>query len=328
MFQHIFDVPVQPKNDPAFIDYGQFLDDLDTLQDNLNRTEFNASLKPTAETEQFSKEIANPTLIQDPNSGINYSVYQLNQDSSGTPLLLNLSWSVAAGLKPGVGELKAYASHLKNRPISVIEAEAHGKTDIPNRSWRKNATFATIAASRLSIINALGIDDFDIVGTSMGGVIAAKTAELAGDRAKNLVTISTVSFEKMQRLKFGIAFALKESAHQKHYYREATPEIQEEAGMGFVGSKKSIPTLMNFYYMMAKSEVPNAVLNLNPDTKWYDFVGSKEEVTDWRDHLAVLRQRNALIPRSSQLYILGSEKHSWTLHINAAAAAVAAVINQ
>lgn len=317
------DFPIYPEDSANF---SSFEDKLNESQFQ-RQYEFEQRLIPAPETQQFRDEMNDVTRVIDEKTGITYGVYQVNRDMSGKPLVLNMSWSVAAGEKPGRGEVKAYATHLR-RPITVIDTEAHGKTDIPKRPWRKGITFDDIAAAHLRVINHLGIVEFDIEGLSLGGVIAAKIAQQAGSRVGTLVTVSTLSFEEMKERELAVGFVIKENKHQKRYVREATPETRAEAGVGFVGTLASVPTLLRLAAMMTQEVVPEAIRQLSPDTKWYDFVGSKEEVTDWRAHLQVVRERNKLLPGSSSIYILGQETHAWSVHINSIAEAVASVLEK
>ncbi len=319
----VLNSPVFVEGSPDFENYEAELDYLSSRK----RIDFAQSILPNPETEQFKDEMDNAAHIIDEETGITYGVYQVNRDKSGKPLVLNMSWSVAAGIKPGRQEVKAYSERLE-RPITVIDMEAHGETEVPNRSWRKSITFDEIASTHLRIIDKLGVDEFDIEGMSMGGIVAAKIAEKAGSRVGALVTVSTISFEAMKKRDLALGFILREGSHQKQYVKEAHQAISDEAGVGFVGKISSVPSLLRLATMMTERVVPEAINRLNPNTKWYDFVGSKEEVTDWQAHLEKIRERNKLHPQSSSVYILGHETHSWGVHINAVAEAVTAVLKK
>lgn len=286
---------------------------------------FEDRLRPSPETSQFSQEMATPTFIEDPVTGINYATYTVNQDQSNKPVVLNLGWSVGAANEPGRNEVKAYASHYDG-PITVIDTEATGQTSVPNRHWIKNATFDDIAASRLRVLDSLGLENFDIVGHSMGGVVAAKVAALAHERLAKLVTISTVSFKEMPKSQLAIGFVVKEGLSQRDYKKQAPKEIQEEVFSGFAGSLKSLPTLFKLYKLMSHDVTSEAIRHLSPETKWFDFVGSLEHVTNWSDHLRLVRERNDSNPHSSYLYVLGSETHAWDVYINSLAEAAASTL--
>lgn len=291
------------------------------------RVEFDEARIPTSESEQFTTEMTDPIHVEDLETGMNYGVYKINRDAPGLPLIINMAWSEAAGVLPGRKDLKAYATHI-NRPIFVIDTEGRGETDVPNRTQRKELTFDDIAAAHLRIIDGLEIDEFDIVGRSMGGVIAAKMAEQAGERVGTLVTISTVGFEEMKFRELANGFFIKGSANLKDYINDAPEAIRDESGGASPFTLKNTPTLLKLTKLMTDKVVPDAVEKLSPSTHWCDVVGSKEEVTDWKDHLETVRRRNAQLPGSSSEHILGSEFHSWGVHANAVALSVASVLKR
>ena len=287
---------------------------------------FEAGLRPIPQTETFSAEMDNPIRIPDEISGRSYGVYQVNQDQPGTPLVMNMSWSEAVGSKTGRSEVNAYASRI-TRPIIVIDMEGHGETDPISRPWHSGETFDTLAAAHLRIVYQLGIDDFDIQGMSMGGVVAAKMAEQAGERVGKLTTISTVSLEDRKLLTFFWGFGVREAGHQRRYVKSAPEEVSDVVDSGFVGSLRGVSTLLCLATMMTKETVLEAIMNLSPRTQWHDFVGSAEEVTDWRRHLEIVRARNKAYPRSSSLHVLGGETHAWSsIYLSHVATYVAAAL--
>lgn len=309
---------VYSKDNSAFVDVEAVLD----VNQHIKRLEFAGRLLPTPETERFEAEMDSPLHLVDEVTGIRYGVYQVNTHKVGEPLVMNLGWSVTAGAKPGRHEVKAFATHL-DRPITVIDTEAHGETDIPPRSWRQSITFDEMAAAHLRIIDQLDISKFDIEGRSMGGILAAMVAERAGSRVGTLITMSTVSFEPMSGRELAVGFALRETLHQRAYMKQAVPAIRKEADGGFLGTFRNLSALYRYFMLMREEILPNVVQRLSPSTTWHDFVGSKEEVTNWQAHLQAVRQRNERLPHSSSLYVLGSESHAWDVYINASAEAVA-----
>ncbi len=286
--------------------------------DRISKSDFNSLLYPKPETTEYTRAIENPVYITDSSTGISYATYTLNGQSTNVPLVAFLSWSVGVENRPGRSDVKALSDHYDG-PLIVIDHEATGKSENPSRSWRQQASFDCLAASRMRVLGSLGVDNFHVAGFSMGGVVAAKVAELARERAKSLTTVSTVSFSQTNLGQFGFNFLIREGLRQTKYVREAPQSIRDEAYAGFAGEFKSLPTLLKFYRLMGASIVPQAIQNLSESTKWQDYVGSKEKVTDWKDHLKVVRDRNKLVPRSSKLYVLSGESHSWGVYSNSVA---------
>ena len=312
---------------PQAQEYANLLSERDSA-----RAEFDQRLEASPETAQFAEEIKHPDYIEDEKSGIKYAVYELNKDKEGDPVVINLAWSVGADTPVGRNDLSAYAQKI-DRPLKVIDMEATGKTEVPNSEWRKSATFEEIAASHLRVVDKMDVDNFDLVGYSMGGVVSAKMAALAGDRVKNLVTISAPGFSELGLLKLARGFVVDEAKFAKEYSSSARESIQEQskkAGHGtYVGPRNlgGVMALAKYASLMAKPTLEGISKELSPQTHWVDVVGSKEAITDYADHLAVVGDRNLEHPHSSKSHILGSESHSWGLNTQSVAEVASAYIN-
>jgi pimeloyl-ACP methyl ester carboxylesterase len=295
-----------------------------------SRQEFAGRLEPSPETDQFKEEIKTPRMVEDPESGVNYAVYELNRDKQGTPLVVNLAWSVPAGTGVGRADVNEFAQHI-DRPIKVIDMEATGQTGIPDRAARKAATFESLAASHLRVIDQLGVDKFDIAGYSLGGVMATEIAAQAGDRVSNVVTMAAPGFEDISMVELGRGFVLKEGENAKTYREDAAelrPTILEQDKAAQADTKgtvtlKNAPMLIKLAGLMTKEAAAEAVGRLSPDTKWTDIVGSQDPVTAWTGHLEAVRERNARYPRSSAEHVLGGETHGMGMHRPAMAEVVA-----
>ena len=107
----------------------------------------------------------------------------------------------------------AYEEHGSGRPLLFIAgltatryhwlgfdrrfADAHRVITFDNRGVGETtvtrAPYSTVqmAEDALGLLDALGIDQADIVGTSMGGMIAQELALLAPDRVRRLVLVCT-----------------------------------------------------------------------------------------------------------------------------------------
>jgi pimeloyl-ACP methyl ester carboxylesterase len=279
------------------------------------RAQFAAHLDPQPETEQFAEEMSHEQLVEDPETGLKLGVYELNRGKTGRPVVLHLPWSVSAASGVGRGDLNILAQHI-DRPVVVIDIEGMGSSDaIPGK-----VTFDDLAAAHLRVIDQIGIDEFDLAGFSMGGVMSARLAVAAGDRVKRLVTVSSPGFADEGFLSFAKHFAMDEGKFAKTYMAEAGEAVQRDMGDSGAGSYvgprnyRGIKALLGYAAQMSKPVLADLAEHLSPKTQWVDIVGSKEAISDYADHLAVVRERNEKTPHSSQSHILGSETHSWGVH--------------
>ncbi|MDT4848028.1 hypothetical protein D3C86_2087160 [compost metagenome] len=53
---------------------------------------------------------------------------------------------------------------------------------------------------------------------------------------------------------------------------------------------------------------------LAASTHWTDIVGIKDKITDYRDHLRVIRSRNERHPGSSTSFLVADQGHAWVTH--------------
>jgi pimeloyl-ACP methyl ester carboxylesterase len=314
-------------------EYAQLLGNQDA-----ERKAFEARLEPSAESPQFAAEMAEPHMIQDPETGLNYAVYQVNTDKQGTPLVINLAWSVPAGKGVGRADVHEFSTHLPDRPIVVVDMVATGKTEVPDRAARKDMNFEDLSAAHLRVIDqAIGADTkFDVSGYSLGGVMAAGIAAQAGDRVGNVITTAAPGFEDISLVELGKGFALQEGK-SAGVYRESAKEERptiyaqdQEAQANTKGTitLRNAPALIRLAGLMTKEATADAIQRLDPSTKWTDIVGSKDAVSDWTGHLEAVRERNAKHPRSSTEHVLGSETHGVGMHRPAMAEAVAVTLQK
>ena len=69
--------------------------------------------------------------------------------------------------------------------------------------------------------------------------------------------------------------------------------------------------LMKTIRQTVNASLAETIVTLNDDTRWIDMIGTKDHMTDYKDHLALVRQRNQEVPRSSSVYLLAGESHMW-----------------
>lgn len=101
---------------------------------------------------------------------------------AGSPVLLIHGLGYARwGWEPIMGGLSA-----RHRMIS-FDNRGIGASDVPPGPY----TMADMAADALAVLDAAGVDRADVVGTSLGGMVAQELAVTAPDRVERLVLLCT-----------------------------------------------------------------------------------------------------------------------------------------
>ncbi len=296
-------------------------------------TAYKEELLPVGEQDQFRREAENPHFKFDKEVGIDYAIYRLNTDKEGVPLVVQFPWSVGSESRSGRALLKALCSKIQ-RPIIAIDTVATGKTSIPSLKWILQTDFTQIAASQWRVLQQeleeLGANQFDIFGVSMGGVLAAKIAQQAKDKARILVTYSTPGFAEKEFPKFVRGFAVDEGKALEKLMQENAYGIRDDfefygefyGKLLFgkftpeqFGRLKRFPAYVRFAWLMAEPVLWGLPKDLSLETWWMDIVGSREAITGMEEHLAKIRQRNDLsqkedLPKKSSIHILGSQPHA------------------
>lgn len=103
-----------------------------------------------------------------------------NDDAPGRPVLVQHD---AAGSSEVVQHLAS--GFIGKRPVIAINLPGHGESD--NTLPKGRVTVAGYAKSVLAALQALGVKDFDFVGTWGGGLVGLELALLAPKRLKRLV---------------------------------------------------------------------------------------------------------------------------------------------
>ena len=183
---------------------------------------------PQPETPQFATELNEPAYMTQ--NEITFGVFRLNRDNEQdgiSPVVINLGIGEKAQSGEGRAALNAFAQTIK-RPIVVIDMPGLGASSDVSASKLAKLTFDSLGNNYLEILNELGVDKFDAVGLSTGGVLASKIAERAGDRAEHLVTFSTPSFEKKTATEFLHNARKKNRPAYKDAVANAPASVQEE----------------------------------------------------------------------------------------------------
>jgi pimeloyl-ACP methyl ester carboxylesterase len=101
---------------------------------------------------------------------------------AGEPLIL---------LHGGVGEIQMFGEVLpslaQNRRVVAVDLQAHGRTSDINRPL----SFELMADDIAALIKHLGIEEADVMGYSLGGGVALRTAIQHAEVVKKLVLVST-----------------------------------------------------------------------------------------------------------------------------------------
>ena len=277
------------------------------------------ALTPKPETSQFVHEISTPHFIDV--GEVNYGVFRLNrhlEDQDINPVVINLAHGEEADRGAGRFDLNAFAQTL-DRPLVVIDMPGMGKSKWHNARSIRNASFDTIASDQLAILDKLEIKDFDIVGMSMGGVMSAKIAALAGARAKHLVTFFAPSFEE-RPVKEMVGVASPQNQRDFHNAAEAAPEEVEDERIQAIEHKKAnvgngrlqtIGSILKYGHLLTKAQLGQISDELSPTTQWLDIAGTQDAFSDWKSHVQTVRTRNSLHPRTSATHLISGETHAW-----------------
>jgi pimeloyl-ACP methyl ester carboxylesterase len=101
---------------------------------------------------------------------------------TGEPLIL---------LHGGVGAIQMFGEVLsslaQNRQVVAVDLQAHGRTADIDRELR----FELMAGDIAALINHLGIEEADVMGYSLGGGVALRTAIQHPEVVRKLVLVST-----------------------------------------------------------------------------------------------------------------------------------------
>jgi pimeloyl-ACP methyl ester carboxylesterase len=287
------------------------------------QTQPNVIVEPRPETTQFAAELEQPEFFTE--NGIKYGVFRLNRQyetAEMTPVVINLAHGEVAQSGAGRASLNAFAQTMK-RPIVAIDMAGMGSSDQVKSKRLSNQTFESLATNHLAIIDKLGIDQFDLVGYSMAGIMSAKIASLAGERVKHLVTFSAPSFEAKTARElirdtknknvadFRIARGAASAAVRQEL--EASRQDRKKARQEMSHRTKSMAALAILKYasLMREPHMSGVSNKLAASTNWTDVSGSRDPYSDWRMHLSEVRKRNAQYPGSSSFTMLGKETHAW-----------------
>ena len=288
-------------------------------------------LIPKPETDQFREEMLHPQFIEE--GGVEYAVFQLNQDRGGgdsVPVVINLAHGEEASIGAGRFDLNAFAQIIC-RPLIVIDMAGMGKSKWQKPSDLRRATFESMAENHLKILDKLGASDFDIVGNSMGAVMAAKIAVLAGERTRHLVTFSSPGFEARPARIMALSNSRQNKVDFKRARESLPPEIKEEAKAASEHRKMNqsdkkvqmIRSVLRYGRLLTRPSLEDIGSRLSIGTKWTDVIGTEDAFSDWSLHVNAVNARNENIPDSSDVLVLDNESHAWQAYYRWEVASIA-----
>ncbi len=264
-------------------------------------------------------EILTPEYAEEGN--VRYGVFRLNQDKAGknvTPLVINLGLGTEASQGAGRRNVNAFAQTIV-RPLIVIDMAGIGQSEYLSMKQIRSATFTSLAANHLRILDHLSVEAFDIVGNSMGAVMAAQIATLAAARAKHLVMFSSPGFETRPVL----SMLLKNLPQNKQDFRRTKGSLPSDVQQDIQAApahhtqnpsgrklQTSLSTL-RYARLLTGPSLGNIAIDLSPATTWADIIGSEDAFSDWRMHVAAVEARNEHVPGSSSIKVLEGATHAW-----------------
>ena len=110
-------------------------------------------------------------------------VHVWTRKGEGLPLLL-------LHMSPRSGRMYLPAMGLLERPVAAPDRPGFGYSDVPAGT----PTIERYAAATLEVVDSLGWDRFDVIGTHTGAVEAVQVAHLAGDRVTGIGLVAVPAY--------------------------------------------------------------------------------------------------------------------------------------
>lgn len=255
--------------------------------------------------ERTEQQLRPPKRIEDSMTGIVYDAHLYNEGASDVPAVLYLGLGSTATNASGRAFIDACVTECTEREFIVLGPDRYA------------GSLQATARADLRALDMLGVDKFDAIGMSLGGVLSSSVAAMAGVRTRSLVTVSSVGTKRGYseytlaiprqlasldttptiRQKQSIGQRLGEVCAMLDFLDPRTPERLKKVGA-------AVRLAVNASLSAAASE-------LHPQTNWTDIVGAKDRLTHFADHLRIVRDRNLHHPRSSSIHVLSHKSHLW-----------------
>lgn len=243
--------------------------------------------------------------IRDTQRGVTHEIVCRNVEfNDQPPVVVYLGLGTTALNSTGQLYLDTYAEKLE-RPLITI--------DTPVRAF---SSFDQQTESQLRALHEYGVSQFDVMGASAGAIAASHLAAHAQTDICNLVTVS------IPNTRTGLAaYARRMPAQFIDGLRESLAVLRRGEFRQVIGPSASslfdvrkIPELIHTTKEIFDTTLDDMPAILAASTHWTDIVGTKDKITDYHDHLRVIRSRNDIHPGSSTSFLVGDQGHAWVTH--------------
>ncbi len=259
----------------------------------------------TQQSDMEADKFRGRECIRDVHKGVTHEIIHCNDEfSDRDPVVVYLGLGTTALTSTGQLYLDTYAQKMQ-RPIVAIET--------PVRAF---SSFEQQTESQLRALREYGIDQLDITGASAGAIAASYLAAQAQDDVRNLVTVSIPNTRSD-----AVAYARRVPAQFIDGMRESFAVWRRGEFRQVIGPSASnlfdirkLPELIHTTKEVFDTTLDDMPSMLAASTHWTDIVGTKDKMTDFQDHLRVVRSRNELHPGSSTSFLVADQGHAWVTH--------------
>lgn len=247
-----------------------------------------------------------------------YDAYFLNQQCEGRPLVVYLGLGTTALTAMGQTYLRGYAAAV-DHPVITLQPRKHPWKSVEGR-----------AESDSQVLAELHDGEIDIVGASSGGLLAAAVAGQLGPAVKHLITVSSVGTkhgygEYIKGLPGQFLDGLHESVALIKSREQMVDFSPQSSNFFHPGHYRELAQTIR---QSVAGSLADSIEGIDDGTKWDDVVGGDDHMTDYKDHLALVRQRNQRIERQSSLHLLGGKAHMWATNRQHLAQIVSSVVSR
>ncbi len=260
--------------------------------------------QPTFDEQEFHREIDHPVTIDDPYSTNEYRLYLLNRAYEGArPLVVYNGLGSTPNTLIGQLHLKSYAQEIP-RPI-IAPMNMQSSNAAQRRKFADGHAWALEKVSNEAV---------DITGMSWGGVLAYSVAESIQDKANHLTTTSSVGTRAhLAHYALGAIRLLATEARQINKSLGAAIQDTHAADIKHPHPPASIAPFdkLQRARLIGGRSFQSLATTLHPDTTWHDIIGEHDVLSNVREHVATIEQRNTLHPDSSSISVVQNHGHLW-----------------
>lgn len=243
--------------------------------------------------------------IRDAEKGVTHEIVHRNDEfSDRIPVVVYLGLGTTALTSTGQLYLDTYAANIQ-RPIITV--------DTPVQEF---SGFEQQTESQLRVLRQYGVEQFDVMGSSAGAIAASYLAMHAQASVNELVTISMPNTRKSMA-----AYARRMPAQFVDGLRESLAVVRRGETRQVIGPHASqlfdirkIPELLHTMRQIFDTSLDDVPDMLAASTHWTDIAGTRDKITDYKDHVRVIRARNKLYPDSSTSFLVADQGHAWVTH--------------